>query len=116
MIWRRLAICLVGCTGWSRDAHAGVIRVDPSGAGDFTAIQPAIDAAANGDVILVAAGDYWTPAVGQLAANLIVDAKALTLIADPPGASVKVPGMRILNLAANQTVFVRGFDALPSPD
>ena len=38
MIWRTLAICLLGCAGWPRDARAGVIRVDPSGAGDFTAI------------------------------------------------------------------------------
>ena len=37
---------------------AATIIVDPSGAGDFTEIQPAIDAAEDGDVVLVRPGEY----------------------------------------------------------
>ncbi len=38
--------------------RAAVWQVDPSGAGDFTTIQGAVDSAAPGDVIQVAAGHY----------------------------------------------------------
>src|SRR3972149_1841537 len=37
---------------------AATIRVALDGSGDFTAIQPAIDAAADGDEVLVAPGEY----------------------------------------------------------
>jgi len=37
---------------------AAAIRVAPDGTGDFTAIQPAIDAAVDGDAVVVAAGEY----------------------------------------------------------
>ena len=37
---------------------AATITVDPSGGGDFTAIQPALDAAADGDTVLVKRGEY----------------------------------------------------------
>ncbi len=37
---------------------AATITVDPSGGGGFTAIQPALDAAADGDTVLVKAGEY----------------------------------------------------------
>lgn len=37
---------------------AGTITVDPSGGGDFSAIQPALDAAADGDTVLVKPGEY----------------------------------------------------------
>ena len=38
--------------------HAATLVVDPSGGGGFTAIQPAIDAAAEGDTVLVKPGEY----------------------------------------------------------
>ncbi|MBN1418434.1 MAG: right-handed parallel beta-helix repeat-containing protein, partial [Planctomycetes bacterium] len=37
---------------------AATIVVDGEGGGDFTSIQPAIDAAADGDTVLIAAGEY----------------------------------------------------------
>ena len=37
---------------------AATIVVDPGGGGDFTEIQPAIDAAADGDTVLVKSGEY----------------------------------------------------------
>lgn len=42
----------------SPSAQAASWTVDPSGAGDFETIQAAIDAATDGDVVLVAAGAY----------------------------------------------------------
>jgi len=39
-------------------ASAAVLEVDPDGSGDHVTIQAAIDAAANGDVILIAPGSY----------------------------------------------------------
>ena len=37
---------------------ASTIVVDPAGGGDFTSIQPALDAAKDGDVVLVRPGEY----------------------------------------------------------
>ncbi len=37
---------------------AATVIVDPAGAGDFTSLQPALDAAEDGDTILVAPGEY----------------------------------------------------------
>lgn len=42
--------------------HARTLRVDPAGAGDYTAIQPALDTAAGGDTVLVAPAVYTGPA------------------------------------------------------
>jgi hypothetical protein len=39
-------------------APAATIVVDPKGGGRFTAIQPAIDSAADGDLVLVEPGEY----------------------------------------------------------
>jgi hypothetical protein len=54
--WRRAL--LLSLTASASFAQAAVIRVDPSGRGDFTALQAAIDAAAAGDVVLAAPGEY----------------------------------------------------------
>jgi hypothetical protein len=48
-----LSIALSGAPG-----AAGTIVVDPGGAGDFSHIQPALDAAADGDTVLVKPGEY----------------------------------------------------------
>ena len=39
---------------------AATLIVDPAGQGDFTHIQPALDAAAAGDTVLVKPGEYVT--------------------------------------------------------
>src|SRR5262245_5877266 len=55
-----------------------VLRVGPGG---FPSVQAAVVAAASGDVIRIAAGFYQGD-------GLAIDNKSLTLIADPPGASI----------------------------
>lgn len=71
-----------------------VWTVGPAGA-DFTQIQPAVDAAADGDLILVKPGNYT-----QFA---IVD-RGLTIVAETPG-SVHIGGtLRVTALAADKRV------------
>ncbi len=44
---------------WSTaGAHAGTIRVERDGSGDYTTLQPALDAAAVGDTVLIGPGEY----------------------------------------------------------
>src|SRR5262245_11529876 len=51
-------------TGWAlllaspSSARSATITVDPAGGGNFIAIQPALDAAQDGDTVLVAPGEY----------------------------------------------------------
>jgi hypothetical protein len=68
---------------------------------DFAVVQDAIEAAAEGDLLLVRAGDY--PA-------FVVDHKSLTVVADA-GASVHVQGYGVRNLGASQSVAILGIDA-----
>jgi len=63
-------------------AFADVIVVDSSGAGDFTQIQPAIDAASDGDTILVESGTY---------SRFRVNDRDLVIVGDI-GAAVRIDG------------------------
>lgn len=92
-----LARCSLACAllGFSPPALAGVIVVDPSGAGSFTEINPAVVAAVEGDLVLVKSGTY---------AGFMVDDKAVAVVADA-GAVVNVLGtVHIGALAAGKTV------------
>lgn len=79
-------------------ASAGVLVVDANGPGPYTQIQAAVSAASDGDVLLVKTGDY--------ARVEIVD-KELAIVADV-GATVRVGGMRVMNVAATRTVLLSG--------
>ena len=42
----------------SVSAEGAILRVEKGGSGDFTVIQDAVDAAADGDVIMIGAGNH----------------------------------------------------------
>lgn len=77
--------------------RAGVIVVDAAGGGAFTLIQPAVNAAADGDTILVKPGSYF---------GFTIDGKELTVIGD--GDPALNPGecgrVWIKNIADGKTV------------
>jgi hypothetical protein len=95
----RLVLLLTLVTSLPATAQS-VFVVDATGAGDFTALQPAIDAAANGDVILV----RTSLAVG--AAVTTIDGKGLTVIGDAV-AHPDVAALSVINLPAGATVTLR---------
>src|SRR5688572_6866479 len=69
-------------------------------------LQSAVDSAAEGDTVLVkASGDY----------SLLVQAKSLTIVADPP-ASVRLIGAIVRDLADPQQVELRGLKFHPQLD
>ena len=80
-------------------AAADVLTVGPAGA--HAGIQDAVDAAADGDVILVASGEY---------AAVTITNKALTVVADT-GALVQVRGgLVVQSLSPGRNVVLRGLE------
>lgn len=81
--------------------------VDQGGTGQFTEIQPAIDAAADGDTILVRSGNYvdWT--------DFLIQAKGISLIAEQGHSVHLTGGVIVSNLAAGQTTLLSGLDVQP---
>lgn len=80
--------------------------VDPSGGGDFTAIQPAIDAAVPGDEIQVLAGTYeeWIDFLGKDVRVYAASGPELTTLT-PPGSG---PGANhLVTLAAGESSAAR---------
>jgi hypothetical protein len=79
--------------------------VDQGGGGDFTAIQPAVDAAADGDTVLVRAGSY---------AGFAVNSKGVAVVADV-GALVELQGsVQIVNLPIGSVAHLAGLSVLAS--
>src|SRR5262245_23875185 len=88
--------------------NANVLVVDAAGGpgSAFTDIQPAINAAANGDIVLVRSGSY---------AGFEVQAKSVSIVADA-GASVVVnSASTIKQLGDDQRVEVMGVTLTPIP-
>ncbi|MEM7305652.1 MAG: hypothetical protein AAF682_03225 [Planctomycetota bacterium] len=75
--------------------------VDASGGpdADFTDIQPAVDAAADGDTVQVREGSYG---------DVLVDARSLSVVAEA-AASVGAGEVTVRNVAGSQSVVLRGF-------
>ena len=76
-------------------ARADVHVVDAAGGGDFTDLQPAIDAAQDGDTLLVKPGTY---------SRAEIVGKALQVMADSGGIARVVGGMAVRNLLSDQEV------------
>ena len=101
----RISSALLGALCLAATAPAGVLVVDPSGSGDFTALQSAVDGAADGDTLLVHSGVYST---------CVVSNKALSIVA-AIGADVQVVGgVRVRTLAAGKTVVLARLKAVGS--
>jgi len=84
-------------------ARADVIVVDAGGSGQHTNLQAAVDAALDGDTLLVKAGAY---------SGFTVDDKSLAIVAET-GAAVTVSGSVVVrNLAASRTVVLGGLQVL----
>lgn len=73
---------------------------------DFTTIQAAVDAAVDGDLILVAPGTYEEHVVID-GKSLVLAGNAEALIAPPFGSASLAPALTIRNLASDQAVDVR---------
>ncbi len=86
-------------------AHAEVRTVGALPADEYPTIQQAVNAANDGDVILVRDGDY---------PSFVVDDKALAIFTRrPPGeAQVQVGTIRVRNLSAGKTLVLSGLSAL----
>jgi len=91
-------------------AALDVVVVDESGGPgtDFTSIQPAIDAASEGDVVVVRPGDY---------AGFTVTGKSLTVVGfpyatvfTPPVLEVRVGRSSVADLSNSQVFVVSGID------
>jgi polygalacturonase len=99
-----LRLCWLHCALglFATSARADVLVVDASGMGDFTDIQPAIDAAADGDLVLV------NPGVFQ--GFTILD-KSVSVVARST-ATVSIDGSVIVqHLAAARYVELAGLNA-----
>jgi hypothetical protein len=65
-------------------------------------LQAAVDAASDGDILLLQPGDYI---LGQTADGVIIDGKGITLIGD--GTAPQIRRIQVLNLPAGKTVLLR---------
>ena len=95
--------------------HADVLVVDGGGGGDFTTLTAAVQAATDGDTILVRDGQYVEPG------PVVIDGKVLTIAADwfdpnqsPAGVSIR-PGLVVRNLAPGEQVVLQNLRLEGSP-
>lgn len=93
----RLVLPLLACSVALGQGQLWVVDKAGGPGADFTEIQPAIDAAADGDTILVHGGSYGA---------ITIDGKGLTLVADS-GAFATTGAVVVRNLAAGSDVVVR---------
>lgn len=90
------AVAVLACASPSL---ADVLVVDASGGGDFTYPMAAIDAAADGDTVLIRPGEY---------ADFFLDGKGLYVVAETPGTVTIQAGIVIEDLAAGQRAVLSG--------
>lgn len=96
-----LPLGLLGPWGLSSARAEGARIVDAPGLPPFQDLQAAVDAATDGDTILVAGGTY---------AGFVIQDKRLQVVG-VPGQSVSIEGtVSVLNLAAGRSVLLSGLD------
>ena len=112
LVSRRALVCALALSPLA-SAQGTVWTVDDDSPADFVELQPAINAASDGDLILLRPGVYQSASI---------DAKSLTLQVDGAPGSVEVnglvsifgyvpPALSISNIAAHQSVTIRGLRA-----
>jgi hypothetical protein len=107
---RIAATCRIALTAFVSclAAHADVLVVAPSG-GNFTGIAQAVEAAHEGDVILV------RPAMPDSAyQHFVIDGKSLTISAEHDGDLIVTRIIGVKDLAAGQHVVLRGLTVVPN--
>lgn len=99
---RRIALSVVAWTCFAGAAQAqSVLIADAAGSpGSFADIQLAVDAAGEGDIILVRDGEYGAVSIHD---------KGVTLVADASGRP-QIVALAVSGLAPSQAVTVRGFE------
>src|SRR5678815_5063828 len=104
---RLLVPAVLALVGLSQaTAFANVLKVAPTGA-PYTQIQPAINAASDGDVILISPGVYYGP--------VTIDGKSLTLCNKGGGDVTTWFRTAVRNLTASQRVILSGLKGIGSP-
>jgi hypothetical protein len=90
-----------GRGAFDKHSVARVFVVDDAGCRFTRHVQVAVDAANDGDVIVIRPGSYGP---------FVIDGKAVHVFAEagPSGTDVRVEGFEVRNLAADQGVVVRG--------
>jgi hypothetical protein len=83
-----------------------VYVVDPAGGGDFTTVQPAVDAAADGDVLIVLA----KPGAGEIDNAVEIADKSLVILGILPTTFIQpqIGSLAVVGLSAGKSVIVRG--------
>src|SRR5262245_25846302 len=89
---------LLACALVASTAPAGnVLVVNTAGGGPYTHIQAAVDAASDGDTILVKSGTF---------ADVLVDNKAIVIVGDTGAVVSVIRGIQARNLAADKTLIL----------
>ena len=89
-------------------AHADVIVLDAAGGGDHTSVQSAVNAAADGDIILVKPGDYSGDVFG-----FSIGDTSLSMVADGTSPDFRLPQLTISGLSAGKSIMLRGLPFNP---
>ncbi len=98
-MFRSISLGVLGLASLSTLSQAGVLVVAPSGA-PFTTIQTAVDAAVDGDVVLVKPGTYG---------GFTLNSKSLALVSDPAGAAHIAGATLIANVGVGRITSLSSF-------
>src|SRR5262245_37375214 len=109
---RSIAGCALFLLAAGAMSRGSVIIVDPAGGpGGAALLQSAIDAAQDGDILLLRPGEYSSAPASH--PQLI--GKSLALIVDGPPGGVVLSGLRVVNANSGSFVLVRGLHVAPAP-